>query len=157
MSSMSPVSSSGRRERCGCSAGLSQRFPGVRFGFVPMYIDRHDAPGASAEQLAAAHLLDLEIQDTHGVKYHTYWFDPEKGSVFCLAEGPNKQAVIAVHAESHGMVAGTVLEFDATTPLNAFMGSLPDHPPGTAYAASSTSDCVHRCLWFGCSNAGTRR
>ena len=100
-----------------------------------MYIDRHDAPGASSEQLAAAHLLDIEVQDTHGVKYHTYWFDPERGSVFCLAEGPSKRAVIAVHEESHGMVAGTVLEFDATTPLNAFMGSMPDHPPGTAYAA----------------------
>jgi hypothetical protein len=74
---------------------------GVRFGFVPIYIDRHDVPGASPEQVATAHLLDLEVQDKHGVRYHTYWFDPEKGSVFCLAEGPNKQAVIAVHEESN--------------------------------------------------------
>ncbi len=100
-----------------------------------MYIDRHEAPGASAEQLAAAHLLDLGVQEKHGVKYHTYWFDPENGSVFCLVEGPTKQAVEAVHQESHGMVASTVLEFDTRTPLNAFMGSMPDHPPGTAYTA----------------------
>ena len=100
-----------------------------------MYIDRHDAPGVSPEQLAAAHLLDLEMQDRHGVKYHTYWFDQENGTVFCLAEGPNKKAVVAVHQESHGMTAGTVLEFDARTPLNAYMGSIPDHPPGTAYTA----------------------
>jgi class 3 adenylate cyclase len=112
-----------------------QPVEGVRFDFVPMYIDRHDAPGASPEQLADAHLLDLEVQGKHGVKYHTYWFDPENGTVFCLAEGPTKQAVVAVHQESHGMVASTVLEFDARTPLNAFMGSLPDHPPGTAYTA----------------------
>ena len=100
-----------------------------------MYIDRHDAPGASPEQLAAAHLLDLEVQDKHGVKFHTYWFDSDGGSVFCLAEGPNKQAVVAVHQESHGMAASAVLEFDAMTPLNSFMGSIPNHPPGTAYTA----------------------
>jgi hypothetical protein len=35
-----------------------------------MYIDRNDAPGTSAEQLAAAHLLDLGVQEKHGVKYH---------------------------------------------------------------------------------------
>ncbi len=100
-----------------------------------MYIDRHDAAGTSPEQLAAAHLVDIEVQDKHGVKYHTYWFDQDKGTVFCLAEGPNKQAVEAVHKEGHGLMASTVLELDVETPLNSFMGSMPDHPPGTAYTA----------------------
>ncbi len=100
-----------------------------------MYIDRHDVPGTSPEQLAAAHLLDVEVQDKHGVRYHTYWFDPENGAVFCLAEGPSKQAVVAVHQEAHGLMASAVLEFDSRTPLNAFMGAIPDHPPGTAYTA----------------------
>jgi class 3 adenylate cyclase len=100
-----------------------------------MYIDRHDAPGASPEDLAAAHLLDVEVQDRHGVKYHTYWFDPEDGTVFCLAEGPDKESVVAVHQEGHGLMASTVLELDTGAPLNAFMGSMPDHAPGTAYSA----------------------
>ena len=100
-----------------------------------MYIDRHDAPGVSPEELAAAHLLDVAAQDKHGVKYHTYWFDQENGAVFCLAEGPSKKAVVAVHQESHGLMASNVLKLDSRTPLNAFMGSIPDHPPGTAYTA----------------------
>jgi class 3 adenylate cyclase len=100
-----------------------------------MYIDRHDVPGVSPEELADAHMLDLAIQDKHGVRYHTYWFDPENGSVFCLAEGPNRQAVEAVHQDAHGLTASTVLELDATAPLNAFFGSLPVHPAGTAYTA----------------------
>ncbi len=79
--------------------------------------------------------MDVEVQGKHHVKYHTYWFDPENGTVFCLAEGPNKKAVVAVHQEAHGMMAGKVLEFDSGTLLNAFMGSIPDHPPGTAYTA----------------------
>jgi class 3 adenylate cyclase len=100
-----------------------------------MYIDRHDAPGVSPEELADAHALDLAAQDRHGVRYHTYWFDPDNGSVFCLAEGPSRQAVEAVHQEAHGLSASTVLELAANAPLNAFFGSLPIHPAGTAYTA----------------------
>ena len=100
-----------------------------------MYIDRHDAPGASAEQLADAHVLDVAVQDKHGVRYHTYWGDSENGAIFCLAEGPSKQAVEAVHQESHGLMANLILELDPTAPLNAFFGSLPRHPVGTAYTA----------------------
>jgi len=100
---------------------------------MPMYIDRHDAPGVSPQELADAHVLDVEAQDKHGVRYHTYWFDPENGSVFCLAEGPSRQAVEAVHLEAHGLLASAVLELDANAPLNAFFGSLPTHPVGTAY------------------------
>jgi class 3 adenylate cyclase len=100
-----------------------------------MYIDRHDVPGVSPEDVANAHLLDLETQEKHGVRYHTYWFDPECGSVFCLAEGPSKRAVAAVHEESHGLLASSILELGRDTPLNSFFGSMPNHPVGAAYAA----------------------
>ena len=104
---------------------------------MPIYIDRHDVPGASPEAVADAHRLDVAVQKKHGVRYHTYWFDREHGLVFCLAEGPSRQAVEAVHQESTGLVAGTILELDGTAPINAFLGSVPDHPVGTAYTASA--------------------
>jgi class 3 adenylate cyclase len=100
-----------------------------------MYIDRHDAPGVTPEELADAHMLDLAAQDKHGVRYHTYWFDPDNGSVFCLAEGPSRQAVEAVHQDAHGLLASAVVEIDPTAPLNAFFGALPAHPAGTPYSA----------------------
>ena len=101
-----------------------------------MYIDRHDVPNATPEALADAHSRDVEVQSKHDVRFHTYWFDPDNGTVFCLAEGPSRQAIDAVHEEAHGLVAGTVLEFDANaTPLNSFFGSMPTHPVGTAYTA----------------------
>jgi class 3 adenylate cyclase len=102
---------------------------------MPLFVDRHDLPGVTAEELAAAHMLDVEAQDRHGVHYHTYWFDPDSSSVFCLAEGPTSAAVEAVHIESHGLKASAILELDATVPLNEFFGSLPKFPAGTAYAA----------------------
>jgi class 3 adenylate cyclase len=100
-----------------------------------MYIDRHDAPGITPEELAEAHTRDVAVQEKHGVRYHTYWFDPDNGTVFCLAEGPSQQAVVDVHEEAHGQLAGTVLEIDPNVPLNAFFGALPTHPVGTPYQA----------------------
>lgn len=100
-----------------------------------MYIDRHDAPGISPEELAAAHQQDLEVQAAHDVRYHSYWFDPANGTVFCLAEGPSSQAIEAVHKQAHGEMATSIIELDANTPLNQFFGSVPSYPAGTAYTA----------------------
>jgi class 3 adenylate cyclase len=102
-----------------------------------MYLDRHDLPGVSPEDLAEAHRRDVAAQGLHDVRYHTYWFDPTSGAVFCLAEGPNKEAVEAVHRDAHGILATTVLELDPNAPLNAFLGPVPQHPLGTAYTASA--------------------
>jgi class 3 adenylate cyclase len=101
---------------------------------MPMYMDRHDLPDVTPEELADAHTRDVAVQDRYGVRYHAYWFDPSNGSVFCLAEGPSKQAVEAVHDEAHGVLAETILELDPTVPLNALLGGLPTYPLGTPYA-----------------------
>jgi class 3 adenylate cyclase len=100
-----------------------------------MYMDRHDAPGITPEELADLHVRDIHVQERHRVRYHTYWFDPTNGSVFCLAEGPSKRALEAVHEEAHGQLAGTILELDPTVPLNTLLGALPASPPGTPYEA----------------------
>jgi hypothetical protein len=61
---------------------------------MPLYMDRHDAPGISPEELADLHTQDIEVQERHNVRYHTYWFDPANGSVFCPRKsrrsGPSK-------------------------------------------------------------------
>ena len=53
---------------------------------MPLYLDRHDVPGATPEDVANAHAADLGVQDEFGVTYLTYWFEPESGAVFCLAD-----------------------------------------------------------------------
>jgi class 3 adenylate cyclase len=103
---------------------------------VPTYLDRHETPpGVTQEQVAEAHNADVEAQEKYGVHYHTYWFDPDERTVFCLAEGPNKQAIVDVHRTAHGMLASAIIEVGPTAPLNALMGALPNHPPGTPYVA----------------------
>jgi class 3 adenylate cyclase len=102
---------------------------------MPLYMDRHDAPGVTPEELADAHTRDVEVQEKYGVHYHTYWFDPANGSVFCLAEGPSTNAVDAVHAEAHGLTAGKILELSPGVPLNQLLGAWPEFPVGTPYTA----------------------
>jgi class 3 adenylate cyclase len=105
-------------------------------------MDRHDAPGLTPEQVADAHSRDIEVQEKHGVRYYSYWFDPANGSVFCLAEGPSKLALEAVHREAHGQLAGTIMELDPTVPLNKLFGAMPEYPPGTPYTAPAVRAIV---------------
>ncbi|HEY7137504.1 MAG TPA: nickel-binding protein [Acidimicrobiia bacterium] len=100
-----------------------------------MFLDRHDAPGVTPQELADAHQLDVAVQEKHDVRFHTYWFDPTNGSVFCLAEGPNRDAIEAVHTEAHGLTADLVIELDPQAPLNALFGAPPAFPVGTPYTA----------------------
>ncbi len=103
---------------------------------MPLYMDRHELEGATAVDLAAAHLKDLEVQGRYGVEYVNYWFDSERQHAFCMARGPSREAVEAVHRESHGLIANRILEVDEAL-VSRFMGGLASHPPGEAYVDSA--------------------
>jgi class 3 adenylate cyclase len=107
-----------------------------------MFLDRHDAIDATPEDVAAAHLRDMEVEGAYGVKYYTYWFDRDNRTVFCLCEGPDREAVEAVHREAHGLMATAVIEIDSNAPLNAMLAPMPQHAPGTAYTASAVRAIV---------------
>jgi peptidyl-tRNA hydrolase len=53
--------------------------------------------GITAEELLEAHRADLAIEKSENVHFKQAWADPESGTVFCLSEGPNKEAVQRVH------------------------------------------------------------
>jgi hypothetical protein len=78
---------------------------------MPLYLDtHHKMEGLTAEEVAACHAEDLEVQDKYGVKYLRYWYDEGSGKVFCLCEAPSKEAAEAVHREAHGGVADEIFE-----------------------------------------------
>lgn len=68
------------------------------------YIDIHsNMHGLTQEQLLEAHRRDLDIQDSEGVTFLHAWADPTTGKVFCLSEGPSKEAVQRIHERAgHG-------------------------------------------------------
>jgi hypothetical protein len=79
---------------------------------MPRFIDvhHHAAQGLTPEVAAQYHLMDLEVQDKHGVRFLKYWYDPVTGKAFCLSDGPGREAVLAVHRDSHGYVADEIFE-----------------------------------------------
>jgi class 3 adenylate cyclase len=101
-----------------------------------LYMDRHEIPGATAADIAAAHVQDLGVQDQFGVRFLTYWFEDDTDLGFCLMEGPNKEAVEAAHRAAHGLMPSQVIEVDAAVVLG-FFGRLNTHPPGEAYTESA--------------------
>ncbi len=103
---------------------------------MPLYIDRHDLPDATAADLAVAHMRDLEVQDQFDVRFVTYWFEEEAKSGFCLVEAPNADSVEAAHRAAHGMLPSHVIEVDQTS-VRGFFGRLNTHPPGEPYVDSA--------------------
>jgi class 3 adenylate cyclase len=103
---------------------------------VPWYLDRHDLPDATAADLAAAHLKDLEVQERFGVRFVTYWFEEGAKSGFCLVESPDEESVEAAHAAAHGLLPSNVIEVDQVS-IRGFFGRLNTHPPGEPYVESA--------------------
>ena len=78
---------------------------------MPLYMDTHrHIEGLTEDAAARAHEADLKTQDKYGVKYLNYWVDEGAGKVFCLIHAPSKEAAIAVHRDSHGLVADEIAE-----------------------------------------------
>ncbi len=62
-------------------------------------MDVHWGVGATLDEVAQAHELDLEVQSKYGVKYLRYWHNQDEHSVYCLVEAPNLSSAMQVHSE----------------------------------------------------------
>jgi class 3 adenylate cyclase len=102
---------------------------------MPLYMDRHDVRGITAEQVAQAHLLDLEASSRHGVEFLTYWFDGANNAAFCLAKAPSPEEMQAVHAETHGLVSNEIIDVAEDNVLR-FLGRI-EQPSAAAPATSA--------------------
>jgi hypothetical protein len=77
---------------------------------MPLYMDLHTLGPVSADEVAKAHLADLQTQDEYDVRYLRYWVNEDKGKVFCLVEAPSAAAASAVHRDAHGLVATEIYQ-----------------------------------------------
>jgi class 3 adenylate cyclase len=101
---------------------------------MPLFMDRHDLPGSTADMVAAAHLTDLQTQAKYDVQFLAYWFDADNGAVFCLANAPRPEAMRAVHEEAHGMIPNEIISV-AEDNVVRFLGKIIDpsaHSPATS-------------------------
>jgi len=78
---------------------------------VPLFMDVHQiAGGVSMDDVAKAHLADLQAQGAYDVRYLRYWVDEGNGQVFCLVEAPTADAAADVHRQAHGLVADRIYQ-----------------------------------------------
>jgi len=113
---------------------------------MPIFLDRHDVRGQTAEEIAEAHRKDLEVQDRYGVRFLTYWFDEAQGTNFCLIDAPDIDTAMRVHAEAHGDVAIDVIEVDLSA-VEAFLGRITD-PPSAVPGQPADLDSAFRAVMF---------
>ena len=77
---------------------------------MPTFMDVHrNMTGVTLEQLGAAHQADLDVEAEENVHFQHAWADPTSGAVFCLSDGPSREAVLRVH-ERTGHPADEIYE-----------------------------------------------
>lgn len=68
---------------------------------MSQFIDVHTGmKNLTAQDLKREHDQDTALEREYGVHFIKAWGDPDSGKVFCLSEGPNKQAVLEVHRKA---------------------------------------------------------
>ena len=90
---------------------------------MPLFMDRHDVPGVSGEQVAQAHTADIAMEDKFGVQFLAYWFDADQGEAFCLAKAPRAELLTAVHQETHGLIPNEIISVSENDVLS-FLGRM---------------------------------
>ena len=88
---------------------------------MPLYMDIHEVRDADAEAIAEAHSADVAVQAKYHVEYVKYWFNKERGKIFCLCHAPNAEAANRVHQEAHGLLAERIIEVTEDL-AEAFLG-----------------------------------
>ena len=111
-------------------------------------MDVHENLGdVTEDDIKSAHQRDLDVQDRHGVSFLTYWFNSPDGQAFCLVDAPTKDAAVAVHKESHGLVPHNMIEVEKPT-VSRFMGDWEKNVPDIARHEDAEIDTGLRAIMF---------
>lgn len=81
-------------------------------GDKTLFLDVHKlgAGNVTAADVAGAHDKDLATQGKFGVNFINYWVDEASGTVTCLSEAQNSEAVVNTHKEAHGLIPQEIHE-----------------------------------------------
>ena len=121
---------------------------------MPLFMDRHDLLGLTAEDVAQAHASDRNLAGKHDVDFLSYWFDANLGAAFCLARAPAAENLAAVHEEAHGLVPNEIIAVSEDAVLR-FLGKIRDPVDHTEVTSSfqllrdARSSSVRSFAWSG--------
>ena len=111
---------------------------------MPLFMDRHDVPGVTAEQVAQAHMADLDMGAKFGVQFLAYWFDADQGEAFCLAKAPTGDSLTAVHQATHGLIPNEIISVSEDNVLR-LLGRMSETGGDTPGSIPSGRSCSRTC------------
>jgi len=115
---------------------------------MPIFMDLHDNLGdVTEEDVKNVHEQDLAIQDEYGVQFLTFWWNNTDGQAFCLIDAPTKDAAVAVHKASHGLVPHNIVEVENPS-VSSFMGDWEKNVPNIARHSNAELDSGLRAIMF---------
>jgi Nickel responsive protein SCO4226-like len=81
-------------------------------GGKQLFLDVHQlgAGNVTAAAVADAHSKDLAAEKKYGVNILNYWLDEKNGTIVCLSEAPDSNAIIHTHKDAHGLLPAYVLK-----------------------------------------------
>jgi AraC-like DNA-binding protein len=97
------------------------------------------------EELIRKHKDDLAVQHKYGVKFKSMWVNKDKGMVFCLMEGPDKDACNNVHQEAHGDTGCNIIQVSEDE-YNTFLGNSIPNENDIAETESRQMDTGYRTI-----------
>ncbi|PYL38720.1 MAG: DUF4242 domain-containing protein, partial [Verrucomicrobia bacterium] len=107
---------------------------------MPTYLDIHEFhEPVDLDDLAKAHVADLEAQEKYGVNYLKYWVNESCGKVFCLVDAPSAEAADQVHREAHGLAAQKIIEVQPEL-AEGFLGGGKVNPSGAVLIPGGAAD-----------------
>jgi class 3 adenylate cyclase len=110
-------------------------------------MDIHHDVETGMDDLVAAHLSDLELQEKHGVQYLRWWFNPSRRTLCCLVLAPSPDAATKVHVEAHGAIADKIVEVDSDV-VEGFLGESIDAGLGRMVDPAGNPDGGFRTVLF---------
>jgi len=120
---------------------------------MPIFIDYHQLEeGLTLKDVREAHRSDLEKQTKYGVKFLQYWVNEKDSMVFCLIDGPDAEACVNCHLESHGNTPCNIQEVEPGI-IELIMGAnLPVDKHHLTLSTNGETDPAYRILMM--ANAG---
>lgn len=95
--------------------------------------------GITAEDVANAHVKDMEVQQKYGVEYSKYWLNVKGRKVYCLAHAPSAEAAEQVHREAHGLLPDKIIEIHPEL-AEGFLGGVDTNATGAVVLPGGGSD-----------------
>ena len=114
---------------------------------MPLYLDIHELPGVTADDVAKVHQEDLQTQGKYGVEYRKYWINEACGRAFCLVDAPSAEVAEHVHREAHGFVASKIIEVQPEL-ADVFLGAGEIDAQGAVRHADGSRDSGIRTVLF---------